>query len=119
MANGEIKIVEVSNTITIDGVEIENTPEAVRAFHENNRKAIETQRKAANEQAKREATGKYCPLDRFASFQPECKTTCALFREGGCAMVRRPAAQDTKGKKCPFMRACTEQCALYCGGCTI
>lgn len=116
---GEVKIVEVSNTITIDGVEVENTQEAIKAFHENRKRCMEENRKAENERRNQEDTGKFCPLDRYASFPPNCKTTCALYRGNGCAMKREPAAQDTKGKKCPFMRACTEQCALYCGGCTI
>lgn len=110
---------EVCNTIRIDGAEIENTQEAIHAFNEERKRVMEAQRKAETERAKKEATGKLCPLDRFSSFTPECKTTCALYRADGCAMKRNTAAQDTKGKKCPYMRACTEQCALYCGGCTI
>ena len=110
---------EVSNTIVIDGAVIENTQEAIHAFNEERKRAMEAQRKAENERIKNEATGKLCPLDRFASFEPECKTTCALYRADGCAMKRNTAAQDTKGKKCPIMRVCTEKCALYCGGCTI
>ena len=113
------EIKEVSNTIIIDGVQVENTQEAIHAFHENRKRCMEANRKAENERRNQEETGKICPLDRFASFPPECKTTCSLYRASGCAYKRNTAAQDTKGKKCPFLRVCTEQCALYCGGCTI
>lgn len=110
---------EVYNKIRIDGCEIENTPEAVREFHERRRVWLDAQFKKDRERAKQEATGKLCPFDRFADSPPECKTSCALYRGNGCAMKHNEPAQDTKGKKCPFMRACVDQCALYCGGCTI
>lgn len=117
MAQFEIK--EVSNTIIIDGVEMDNNPETIRAFHENNRRSMEAQRKAENERMNRERTGKTCPLDRFAGSPPECKTSCSLYRGNKCAYSRNKPAPDTLGKKCPLLRTCTEQCALYCGGCTI
>lgn len=117
MAGFEIK--EMCNTITIDGVEVENTQEAIHAFHENNRRTREAHIKAENERINRERTGKTCPLDRFTGFTPECKKSCALYRETGCAYSRNKPAPDTLGKKCPLMRTCTEQCALYNGGCTI
>lgn len=110
---------EVSNTIMIDGIEIENTQEAIRAFHENNRKVMERQRAEQNQREKERQTGKLCPMDRFSSFQKECKTDCALYRDGGCTLKRREPATETEGRSCPFMRSCTKQCALYDCGCTM
>lgn len=118
---GDVKIVEVSNTITIDGVQVENTQEAIHAFHENNRRALEAQRKAEEERkaAERLERRAFCPLNRFAGSPPECNKACSLYRGNGCAFSRNKPAPDTLGKKCPLMRTCTEQCALYNGGCTI
>lgn len=112
-------IKEVSNTIMIDGVEVENTQEAIHAFHENNRKAMERIRAEENQKNAERQTGKLCPMDRFSSFPKECKTDCALYREGGCTLKRRDPATETEGRYCPFMRSCTKQCALYENGCTM
>lgn len=41
---------------------------------------------------------------------------CALF-DGGCAL-KRPAARDTQGKRCPISHSkCSNHCALYFNGC--
>ena len=109
----------VSNTITIDGVEVENTQEAISAFHENNRKALERQRAEQNKRNSEISTGTLCPMDRFASFPKECKKDCALYRDEGCTLKRREPATETEGRSCPFMRKCTKQCALYERGCTM
>lgn len=118
---GEVKIVEVSNTITIDGVEIENTPEAIHAFHENRKRNLEAIRKAENEREEKARLEKvvYCPLDRFSNSPPICRKDCSLYRGDKCAFSRNKPAPDTLGKKCPLFRKCSEQCALYNGGCTI
>ena len=112
-------IKEVSNTITIDGVEIENTQEAIRDFHENNRKAMERIRAEQNQKNEDRQTGRLCPMDRYASFPEDCKKDCALYRDGGCTFKRRDPATETEGRSCPFMRKCTKQCALYENGCTM
>lgn len=64
-------------------------------------------------------TGKECPFNQAATMERPCRTSCALYRPTGCAMQRREAAQDTKGKNCPFLRTCTENCALYSHGCAL
>ena len=114
-----VNIKEVSNTITIDGVEIENTQEAISAFHENNKRVTERNRAEENRRNAENNTGKICPVDRFTGFEKECKRECALYIGNGCALKRREAASDTEGKRCPYMRTCTKQCALYERGCTM
>lgn len=118
--DGEMTLIkEVSNTIMIDGVEVENTQEAIHAFHENNRKVMERIRAEENQKNDDRQTGRLCPMDRFAGFPKDCKKDCALYRDGGCTFKRRDPATDTEGRSCPFMRKCTKQCALYENGCTM
>ena len=107
---GNVK--EYMPTIRIDGVEIENTPEAVRAFNERRNAATQAQTPTAD-------TGKTCPLYLRSPMKQNCKTTCALFCGSFCALAARPAPVDTVGKPCPFMGACNPSCALYRGGCTL
>lgn len=118
---GEVKIVEVSNTITIDGVEMDNNPETIHAFHENRKRNLEAIRKAENEREEKARLEKvvFCPLDRFSNSPPMCRKDCSLYRGDKCAFSRNEPAPDTLGKKCPLFRKCSEQCALYNGGCTI
>ena len=111
--------IEYAPTITIDGVEVETTPEALEAFHAGNRAAMERQRAEQRQRQAQENTGRFCPFNVNASFPPECKTSCALYRATGCAQKRQKAPQDTKGKPCPFLRVCSEQCAIYDNGCCL
>ena len=114
---GNIK--EYMPTVIIDGIEIENTPEALSAFHESRRAALEEQRKKDQQRQQEEQTSRLCPLDRFSNFPKYCKTICALYGAQGCALKRLEAVKDTKGSPCPFMRSCTPLCALYDKGCTM
>ena len=118
---GEVKIVEVSNTITIDGCEIENTQEAIEAFNRQRKQDMEKWHKEEREREEKARLEKmvYCPLDRFAGWPPACRKDCSLYRGNKCAFSRNEPAPDTLGKKCPLFRKCSEQCALYNGGCTI
>lgn len=118
---GDIKIVEASNTIVIDGVEMDNNPEVIHAFHEQRKKKQEETRKAEIEREEKARLEKvvYCPLGRFAGSPPACRKDCSLFRGDKCAFSRHEPAPGTLGKKCPLMRKCSEQCALYNGGCTM
>lgn len=111
--------IEHMPTIRIDGIEIENTPEAREAFQEAHKAAMERQQAAEKQQLALESTGKICPFGTSVSAHRECKTICGLYRATGCAHKRQEAAQDTNGKPCPYMRKCTPQCALYDNGCTL
>lgn len=98
--------------ITIDGFEIENTPEAIAAFH-SARKANEVKPEPQPEEKA------LCPFNFKGNFPVKCKTSCAFHRATGCAQKRQEAAQDTKDMFCPYMRKCTDLCALYAHGCTL
>jgi len=111
--------IEFMPTIRIDGVEVENTPEALEAFHAMKKAAIEQAKEEERQREAQKKTGRICPFNAHASFPPECETTCGLHRPTGCAQKRTEALQDTKGKPCPFLRVCSPQCALYSGGCTL
>lgn len=110
-------MIEYAPTVTIDGIEIYQ--DELEEFNRNRKESMERNRQEENNRIQQRHTGKICPLNRFASFQPDCKTDCALYRPTGCAMKRTEPLADTKGKPCPFMRTCQEQCALYCQGCTL
>ena len=115
IGNGAI---EYMPTITIDGVEIENTPEALEQFYAMNEQARQQEREA--EAQKRAAeTGKICPLHGNSPMAHDCKRTCALFCGDSCALAARPASIDTKGKPCPLRGVCGDSCALYRSGCTL
>lgn len=110
--------IEYMPTITIDGVEIENSPEAIERFRAMKEQARQQERE---EKAKKRAaeTGKICPLHGNSPMAHDCKRTCALFCGDSCALAARPASIDTKGKPCPLRGTCGDSCALYRSGCTL
>lgn len=108
-----------SDTVTIDGVEVKNDPEIIKAF--NQARAAATAR-ARDQEAKRQQrlhTGKLCPLYKDLQTVRDCTTDCALYVGDSCALTAYSAERDTVGKPCPFMRQCTPSCAFYNGGCTL
>lgn len=109
---------EYMPTIMLDGLEVENTQEAIQAFHENKRKTLEAQRAAYNQRQDDIRTNRQCPVNAL-QMSHSCTKDCALYRADGCAWKRRKAEKDTLGMKCPYMRKCTKDCALYEQGCTI
>lgn len=111
--------IEYMPTITIDGVEVENTPEAVHEF--NQARAAATAKARAQETARQQSrrTGRFCPLYKDLQTMRECTTDCALYVGDSCALTAYSAERDTVGKPCPFMRQCTPSCALYRNGCTL
>lgn len=57
-----------------------------------------------------------CPI-RHGSCAVRCRTSCALYQDGACALSIEGAG-ETLGKNCPFVNGpCSENCALYSGGC--
>ena len=110
-------MIEYCPTVTIDGIEIYQ--DEVEEFNRNRKAAMERNREEENRRIQQQHTDKFCPLNRFASSPPACKTDCALYRPTGCAMKRTTAPADTKGKPCPYMRKCQETCAMYDNGCTL
>lgn len=113
--NGPIK--EYAPTVMIDGVEVYQ--DELEDFHRHNAEVRKAQREEEAIRNRQLHTGKTCPLNRHASFPPECKTDCALYRGYRCAFKGTHAAKETEGKHCPFMRVCVKECALYDQGCTL
>lgn len=111
--------IEYMPMITIDGHEMEYTPETVNRYHEAKQKAEQQARDAELNKQREAATGKICPMYANAPMAHECKRDCALFVGDSCAFAARPATVDTQGKPCPFMRQCKPSCALYNNGCTL
>ena len=109
--------IEYCPTVTIDGIEVYQ--DEVEEFNRNRKEAMERNRQEENNRIQQQQTRKVCPLNRFASFQPECKTDCGLYRPTGCAMKHTQATQDTQGRPCPFLRKCDPSCAMYDHGCTM
>lgn len=107
---------EYAPTITIDGVEIYQ--DELEDFHRRNREAKERMLAEQNKRIVEQQTGKQCPVNAL-QMAHECKTDCALYRADGCAWKRRKAEKDTLGMKCPYMRKCIKECALYDNGCTL
>lgn len=108
--------IEYAPTIVIDGIEIYQDE-----VEEHNRRRQETRKKMLAEENKRteeQRTGKQCPVNAL-QMAHECKTDCALYRADGCAWKRRKAEKGTLGMKCPYLRKCIKECALYDNGCTI
>lgn len=57
-----------------------------------------------------------CPFRRGA-FGSKCQTNCTMYQKGACALAIEGAG-ETLGKNCPFVNGpCSEDCALYSGGC--
>ena len=108
---------EYAPTVLINGIEVYQ--DEVDEFHRRNEEARKAQMQQQNKIIQQNTTGKTCPFHVSASFPPECKTICGLYRATGCAQKRTKAAQDTKDRPCPFLRVCTPQCALYDHGCTL
>lgn len=111
--------IEYMPTITIDGVEVENTPEAVHAFNQMRAAATAKARAQEKERQQNRHTGRYCPFYKDMQVRRECTTDCALFVGDSCALTAYSAERDTVGKPCPFMRQCDPSCALYRNGCTL
>lgn len=111
--------IEYMPTITIDGVEVENTQEAVHEFNQARAAAVQKAHAQYNERQRRRNTGRYCPFYKDMQVNKECTTDCALYVGDSCALTAYSAERDTVGKPCPFMRQCTPSCALYRNGCTL
>ena len=106
--------VQLSNGLTLP-----NDPAIIAEYNERTRKA-ERQRLQQKKQREEELrTGQYCPFNDPMNGLHACKKDCALYGADGCAMKRRDAEQDTKGRPCPFLRSCSPDCALYDNGCTL
>ena len=90
-------------------------PERLEAHHATQARA----RAEAMERARKEAEAApkgVCPFSTATN--ASCRRDCALLVDGRCSL-RRQAAADTAGKRCPLTRAkCGECCALFCGGCS-
>lgn len=110
--------IEYAPTISINGIEVEYSPEALAAMNDAQHKAQEQARREA-EQEQQKHTGKICPLYTASPAARECMRDCALYAGGACVLASKPAAVDTRGKRCPFNSVCGPSCALYAGGCAL
>lgn len=109
----------VKNVLVLsDGSSIENTDESIKRHNEQTAKAMEKAHAEFNQRQQEIKTGKLCPVDALYSVH-DCQKDCALFRNAGCSMKHREPEKDTSGMPCPFMRKCSNQCALYEKGCTL
>lgn len=61
---------------------------------------------------------KMCPFKNFhGDMALNCVSDCAFY-EAGCKFASADQRQ-TKDKICPFMRKCSDKCAMYNNGCTM
>lgn len=109
--------IEYAPTVTVDGIEVYQ--DELEEHHRRNKEAAQRFLEEEQRKAQKLDTGKICPLQDPLHIATKCRTDCAFYTDTGCIMKRRPAQDDTKGKRCPYMRTCQESCALYDQGCTI
>ena len=114
---GSIK--EFMPTITIDGVEVEDTPETVSAFNEMRKASVAAHHAQEKKRRQENNTGRFCPFYRDDQVLSECKRDCALYLGDSCSLTADKAERDTKGLSCPLMRKCVTSCAAYKDGCTL
>lgn len=111
-----------SDKITLsDGATIDNTDEAIKAYHERNKLNMQAIYQQQRQQQRALETGKRCPFhpDAHVNQNVPCKKDCALYVGDSCALAARKALTDTNGRPCPFRRRCDSSCALYAGGCSL
>lgn len=59
-----------------------------------------------------------CPIRK--GFDVRCKTACAMFQDGGCALSAAPGSGNVLGRNCPFANTiCSEKCAFFSTGCSL
>ena len=112
----------VSDTMTLsDGSTWPNTSEAAEAHDKARKEGIQKRIQDQKQHYDAAHTGKMCPIhpDTYGNPNQECKRNCALYVGDSCALAARPAAVDTNGKYCPWLRRCSPSCALYNHGCTL
>ena len=112
----------VTDKITLsDGTTIDNTDEAIKAYHERNKRNMQAIYQQERQRQQAIETGKFCPFhpDAHVNSNIPCKKDCALYVGDSCALAARKALTDTKGKPCPFRRKCDPSCALYADGCSL
>ena len=107
----------VKDVITVaDGVEVR--PEDLADFNKRRQAAMAEAYRRFNEREQALHTGKYCPIQVDDGSVRECKTDCAFYRGGVCALSKRP--HETAGRRCPLTgRACGDYCQAYRDGCTL
>lgn len=111
-----------SDKITLsDGATIDNTDEAIKSYHERNKRNMQAIYQQERQRQQAIETGKFCPFhpDAHVNSNIPCKKDCALYVGDSCAIAARKALIDTKGKPCPFRRRCDPSCALYANGCSL
>lgn len=103
-------IKEYAPTVTVNGFEIENIGENLKQAN----KSMNQQEKTVHTQQRKNL----CPFNKISTLGAECTAECALYGLTGCRL-KKDAQGETKGRRCPFSRVCTELCALYDHGCTL
>ena len=114
--------VTVTDKITLsDGATIDNTDEAINAYHERNKRNMQAIYQQERQRQQARETGKFCPFhpDAHINQNTPCYKDCALYVGDSCALAARKALTDTNGKPCPFRRRCDPSCALYADGCSL
>ena len=105
-------ILNVSGTGIIGYIEIENIGDNLKQAHEAMKQQKEKQ--TTHTQQKKNL----CPFNSAATLGAECGPECALYGPAGCRL-KKDAQGETKGRRCPFLRECSELCAMYNHGCTL
>ena len=59
-----------------------------------------------------------CPIRKGQGVK--CRTSCAMYQDGGCVLASMPGSGDSLGKNCPLTNCrCAETCALFNCGCAL
>ena len=103
---------EYAPTITVNGIEIENIGDNLKQAHE----AMKQQKEKQTTYTQQKKS--LCPFNSAATLGAECSPECALYGPAGCRL-KKDAQGETKGRRCPFLRECSELCAMYNHGCTL
>lgn len=112
--------IEYEMQVYVDGIPV---PQSELEAHHARMKEAEARAREEARRAEEAAPKASCP------FKDGLSTTCtgekcALFLNGGCALAQLIPGTPARTRKgqCPISRAargCTEDCALYAGGCKL